>query len=102
MMRDALQIYEQNEFQDLVPEEDPFYDKQEPILLGQAYYILEGLAFLMDNPISIPILATNNKIFGEVHINVVPCEEDGNEEIDEDQMTDEPMDLVNHTLDFKV
>ena len=34
MMRDALQTYEDREFQELDPSEDPFYEKQEPILLG--------------------------------------------------------------------
>ena len=57
MMRDAVAIYEQNEFQDLVPEEDPFRDKPEPILLGQAMYMLEALAYLMDNHQEIPIIA---------------------------------------------
>jgi len=102
MMRDSLQTYEDNDFQELDPEEDPFYEKQEPILLGQAFYMLEGLAYLMDNPRKIPIVATNNKIYGQLHINVTPCTEDGDEELDEDQLTDDPMDLLNQTLDFKV
>lgn len=45
MMRYSLQLYEQNEFQDLKEDEDPFFEKQEPILLGQAFYMLEGLAY---------------------------------------------------------
>jgi hypothetical protein len=64
--------------------------------------MLEGLAYLMDNPRDIPIVATNNKIYGQLHVNVVPCNEDGDEELDEDLLTDEPMDLLNQTLDFKV
>ena len=102
MMRDALQTYEDNDFKELDPEQDPFYEKQEPILLGQAFYMLEGLAYLMDNPRKIPIVATNNKIYGQLEINVVPCTEDGNEELDEETLTDDPMDLLNNTLDFKV
>ena len=101
-MRDALQTYEDNDFKELDPEQDPFYEKQEPILLGQAFYMLEGLAYLMDNPRKIPIVATNNKIYGQLEINVVPCTEDGNEELDEETLTDDPMDLLNNTLDFKV
>lgn len=50
MMRDALQTFEENDFTELPPDQDPFYEKQEPILLGQAFYMLEGLAYLMDNP----------------------------------------------------
>jgi len=94
-MRDSLQTYEDNDFQELDPESDPFYEKPEPILLGQAFYMLEGLAYLMDNPRDIPIVATNNKIYGLLHINVVPCDENGDEELNEDLLTDNPMDLLN-------
>lgn len=102
MMRDALQMYEDSNFQELDPNDDPFYEKQEPILLGKAFYMLEGLAYLMDNPRDVPIVATNNQIYGQLHINLVPCEQDGNEEIDEDLLNDDPQDLLNQSLDFKV
>jgi hypothetical protein len=64
--------------------------------------MLEGLAYLMDNPRKIPIVATNNKIYGQLDINVVPCNENGDEELNEDLLTDDPMDLLNQALDFKV
>ena len=64
--------------------------------------MLEGLAYQMDNPRTIPIAATNNDICGELVMNVVPCDEDGGEDLDEDQLTDDPKDLLNQTLDFKV
>ena len=101
-MRDALQTYEDNDFAELQPEEDPFYEKPEPILLGQAFYMLEGLAYLMDNPHKIPIVGTNSKIYGQIEVNTVPCDEDGNEELNEDLLTEDPQDLLNQTLDFKV
>ena len=64
--------------------------------------MLEGLAYLMDNPVEVPIVATDNKITGQLTMNVVPCEEDGNEDLNEDMLSDDPMDLLNNTLDFKV
>ena len=64
MMRDALAIYEQSQFEELVPEDDPFRDKAEPILLGQAMCPLEALAYLMDNPQAVPIVATDYQIYG--------------------------------------
>ena len=79
MMRDALQTYEDKEFQELQPNEDPFYDKEEPMILGQAFYLLEGLQYLMDDARTIPIVSMTNEIFGAIDINVVPCDEDGNE-----------------------
>ena len=101
-MRDALQTYEDREFQELDPSEDPFYEKQEPILLGSAFYLLGGLPYLMDNPRKIPIIATNSKVYGQLSINVVPCAEDGNESLDEDEISDEPEALIGNSLDFKV
>lgn len=64
--------------------------------------MLEGLGYLMDNPRVIPIMATNHEIYGQVHINVVPCDENGNEELDEELLPDDPMDLLNQELNFKV
>lgn len=102
MMREACNTYEANEFEALEPEEDPFFEKQEPILLGQAFYILEGLGYMMDNPRVLPIMATNNEIYGEMHINVVPCDENGNEDLDEEALPEDPMDLLEQELHFKV
>ena len=101
-MRDALQAYEDQDFKELTKDQDPFYEEPQPILLGQAYYILGGLPYLLDNPRVVPVVAPNNDVYGEIHMNVVPCDPDGNEELDEDQMTDDPNDLLNEQLDFKV
>ena len=60
MMRDALQSYEDKNFKDIEPEEDPFSEKLEPILLGQAFYLLEGLAYQLDDPRQLPIVTTSN------------------------------------------
>jgi hypothetical protein len=57
--------------------------------------MLEGLAYLIDNPRKLPIVSTNNTIVGEITINIVPCEEDGSEDINEDLVPDDPKDLLN-------
>ena len=64
--------------------------------------MLEGLAYLMDNPRKIPIIATNNQVYGQLTINVGPCEEDGNESMDEDNISDNPEDMIGQSIDFKV
>ena len=64
--------------------------------------MLEGLAYLMDNPRKIPIIATNNQVYGQLTINVIPCEEDGNESLDEDQISDNPEDMIGQSINFKV
>lgn len=35
-------------------------------------------------------------------MNVIPCDENGNEDLDEEQLPDEPGDLLNERIDFKV
>lgn len=57
--------------------------------------MLEGLAYLIDNPRKLPIVATNSSIVGEISINILPCDENGNEELNEDTLPDEPTDLLN-------
>ena len=94
-MRDALQVFEEKDFQQFDESNDPFYEKQQPIMLGQSFYMLEGLAYLIDNPRKLPIVSTNNTIVGEITINIVPCEEDGSEDINEDLVPDDPKDLLN-------
>jgi hypothetical protein len=64
--------------------------------------MLEGLAYLLDNPRDIPIVSTSNKIVGKVFVNIVPCEEDGNEDLDEDSLPDDPKDLLNTEIFLKV
>lgn len=56
----------------------------------------------MDNPREIPISSTSGKIYGQLHINVVPCDASGNEDLDDDQLNDEPSELLSQPLDFKV
>lgn len=57
----------------------------------------------MDDARTIPIVSITNEIFGMIDINVVPCDEDGNELQLEDLDDDiEPEHLLNQTLDFKV
>jgi len=63
-MRDALQAFEEQDFTELTKDQDPFYEEPQPILLGQAYYMLGGLPYLLDNPRQVPIIAPNNDVYG--------------------------------------
>jgi hypothetical protein len=47
-------------------------------------------------------VALNSSIIGCLFINLVPCKEDGNEDLDEDSMPDDPNDLLNTSISFKV
>lgn len=75
---------------------------QEPIQIGQAYYRLEGLAYLMDNPATVSIVGTNSQIMGKLEINVVPVDFDGQSDIPDDMVPDDPADLIGNRIDFVV
>lgn len=101
IMKEALNMWETNQ-QTMTPAADPFDQKQEPMFLGQAFYSLEGLGYLMDNPHTLPIVGTDMQPIGELTMNVCPCYPDGNEDIDEEQCPDDPSELISQALDFKV
>lgn len=61
MMRDVVSLYnDSGDMPDLEPSEDPFFDFVEPLLIGQSYYKLEPLAYLIDNPAVISIIGTTS------------------------------------------
>jgi hypothetical protein len=97
MMRDVLNSYEEDgvypNFQD--PHDDPFYDTMAPLLIGQAYYKLEPLAYLIDNPTTSKLVSQSFAMYGTVDINVIPCDTSGQEEPAEELIPDEPEDLLN-------
>jgi len=58
-MRDLLSTYEeQGELSAVDLQENPFIDQAAPTLIGEGYYILEPLGYLMDNPINICLTGT--------------------------------------------
>jgi hypothetical protein len=40
-------------------------------------------------------VATNSEVVGKLQMNLVPCDENGGEDLDEDLLPDEPQDLIN-------
>lgn len=61
MMRDVVNTFtETGEVPQMEPDDDPFYDEIQPLLIGQGYYKLEPLAYLIDNPAVISIIGTTS------------------------------------------
>jgi len=72
-------------------------------MLGQGYYALKPLAFLIDNPCTIPIIIQGGKSKTKMNVNVVPCDASGDPDgIPEEMFTDNPEDLRGHRMDFIV
>ena len=103
-MRDFVQTFHESGGQmiDVNPEDDPFIDDPEPILLGQGYYKLEPLAYIIDNPATVSIIGTTSEVQGKLEINIIPVDTDGIGEYPEELISDEPMDLIGNRLDFIV
>lgn len=76
VMRDLLATYElEGEINnEMNQEENPFTDTNEPSLIGEGYYRLEGLAFLIDNPVEINLIGSNYENHGQLSANVIPVD----------------------------
>lgn len=103
VMRDFLNIYEESgNVDEIAKEGNPFLDVREPAIIGQGYFRLEPLSFLIDNPVQIELIGTNYENHGKLEVNVVPVDTDGNDEIPDEQLPDAPEDLLDRRIDYQV
>lgn len=101
VMKDMIALYtEQGTLPDMSELENPFYDEPEPMLIGEGFYSLQGLANLMDNPSKINLIGSTFEVHGKLDINIVPVNSEGSEELD--FIPDEPSDLIDQRIDFIV
>ena len=102
-MRDYLVTYEdQGEIPTEDSAENPFVDDPEPILIGEGYYRLEPLSYLIDNPASVNLIGSTYEVQGRLEVNIVPVDPSGTEEPPEETIPDEPEDLIDQRIDFLV
>jgi hypothetical protein len=80
-------------------EDDPLWDERKPTLLGYCFYKLEPLAFLMRNQFTCSIISTKGYCVGNLTVDIIPLDEDGNEF---EEMPDDPNELIGQPLNFKV
>ena len=65
MMRDLLSSYESvGSVPEIEMADNPFIDTPEPTLIGEGYYRLEPLSYLIDNPVLINLIGTTFKVHG--------------------------------------
>ena len=103
MMREFLNIYEESgNVDDIDKDENPFVDVREPAIIGQGYFRLEPLSYLIDNPVQIELIGTNYENHGKLEVNIVPVDATGNEEIPDEELPETPEDLLNRRIDFQV
>ena len=103
VMRDLLSTYEEmGEVEGLNNDDNPFMDKNEPSVIGEGYYRLEPLSYLIDNPVMVNLIGSNYENHGQLELNVIPVDTEGNDEIAEEDLPDKPEDLLDRRIDFVV
>ena len=61
--------------------ENPFIDEHEPTIIGEGYYVMEPLAYLIDNPTTLNLIGTNYESIGSLIVNVIPVDANGSPEL---------------------
>jgi len=84
----------------LQDQDDPFNEEQEPLLMGQAYYGLKSLSYLIDSPMTVSIVGSNSGIMGKLEVNVIPVDEDGESEVPDERIPEAPEELEGNRIDF--
>lgn len=103
VMRDLLSSYEEmGEVDGLNHDDNPFMDKNEPSVIGEGYFRLEPLSYLIDNPVIVNLIGSNYENHGQLELNVIPVDTEGDEEIGEENLPDAPEDLLDRRIDFVV
>ena len=72
-------------------------------MLGQGYYSLKPLGYLIDNPSIINVFLQGGKHKVKLDVNILPCDVTGDPDgISDEMLTDNPEDLKGHRMDFIV
>ena len=102
-MRDLLSDYEEKgQIDELDKIGNPFTDIKEPSLIGEGYYRLEPLGYLLDNPFTVNLIGTNYENHGSLEVNLIPVDAEGNEDIADEDLPEQPEDLMDRRVDFLV
>lgn len=95
------QFYDTGEIPDFSDKAcDPFWDEQEPILIGTSHLSLQSLAYAIDNEgeqsiYSLSTNAANGGIVGKLKLRYAPCDAQGDEEnIPDELLVEEPEELI--------
>lgn len=55
---------------------DPFWDPQVPTLIGRGFLTTKALAYMFDNPATLPIIGEDEHC-GQLTVNLIPTDETG-------------------------
>lgn len=96
---DKIQNDDLFDIDNLSKEDDPLWDEHKPTLIGYAFYKIEGLAFLINNPVTCIIVSSSGETCGNLTVDIIPYDDDGNEF---DDVPDDVNELIGIPVNFKV
>jgi len=101
LMNDLFERFYDNDLEiaNIPQEEDPLWDEPTHSLLGYAFYKLEPVAYLMSNPSSVSIISPIGNVMGQLEVDIIPHDENGNEY---DEVPESPSELIGQSLSLKV
>lgn len=70
------QYFETGQIPTLDQNNDPFWDPQEPTLIGRGFLTTKALAYMFDNPATLPIIGQDEHC-GQLNVNLIPSDETG-------------------------
>lgn len=87
-------------------EKDPFWDPPEPVLIGKSYLQLKNLGYTLEADEELTIFTTNTNmasgVCGKIKCSYWPCDIDGDGEPSDDLLVDDPLELLNKEIFFRV
>eukprot|EP00002_Diphylleia_rotans_P034349 TRINITY_DN7368_c0_g2_i2.p1 TRINITY_DN7368_c0_g2~~TRINITY_DN7368_c0_g2_i2.p1 ORF type:complete len:836 (+),score=169.73 TRINITY_DN7368_c0_g2_i2:118-2625(+) len=107
IMREFYQKFIDGEEMNMSQENDPFWDPNEPVLIGVATVYLKSVTYYIEFDDDVDLLDYKGKHEGTLHIKVLPCTDKGVPLIEFDDTEDqyyieEPEELIGRRLDFIV
>ena len=101
LMKEMFNKYNDEDFDILhmKNDDDPLWDQPQNLLMGYAFYKLEPIGYLMGNESEISIISPGGEIMGDIVLDVIPHDENGNEY---DEVPETPFELIGQSLLYKV
>lgn len=101
LMQEMYQNYVEGDEWDLSQERDPFWEPfNAEVQIGSAQIYLQSLAYMIEVEESVSITDHKGNEQGRLQIEAYPCDERGNEDIDD--FFEEPEEMIGRSLYFKM
>eukprot|EP00930_Biecheleria_cincta_P028372 TRINITY_DN19802_c0_g1_i1.p1 TRINITY_DN19802_c0_g1~~TRINITY_DN19802_c0_g1_i1.p1 ORF type:complete len:1160 (-),score=356.11 TRINITY_DN19802_c0_g1_i1:157-3507(-) len=106
ILRELLQRAEEESLEaikDLPQEEDPLWDPiQVERLIGVSQVLLEGVLLQVENKVDARILSSEGQAVGTMKVEIIPIAKDGSLGIPDEEVVDEPEELLGTTMKILV